>query len=86
MFRKSLTALIGMTLALGAGAGFTQTAPTVRMEAPRTSTPRRQLRGTATKRMLYGAKGVGITAAQQQRAANKARNVRRHKTHVRGRK
>lgn len=86
MFRKSLAALVGLTLAMGTGAGFTQPAPTVQINAPR-----RAVRGLfggyhGYSPMSYGRRGAGITMAQQQRAARKVRGVRRHKRHARGRK
>lgn len=83
MYRKSLAALVGLTLALGAGAGFSQPPATIQMNAPR-----RAKRGLFSSipmptsyRWSYG--GPGITMAQQQRASRKKRNQARHKRHVR---
>jgi hypothetical protein len=83
MFRNRLSILaIGAALAsVGTAAvGFTQPAPQVKVNAPRNAK-----RGLLNDVVLpqstsfWGRKGAGIGMAQQQRAAKKARNVRRHK-------
>jgi hypothetical protein len=75
---------IALAAGLGAGAGFTQPAPTVQVNAPRKA--KKRLFGGYTMEPIrawrYG--GPGITMAQQQRASRKKRNVRRHRAQVRG--
>jgi hypothetical protein len=84
MFRKSLAAIIGATLAFGAGVFPIQPTPIARAEAPRPSRRLSRSASASSSSRFYGTRGVGINMAQQQRAARKARNVQRHKSHVRG--
>lgn len=81
--RRSLAsvALMGLSLSLSAGV---QPAPVIRLEAQRSRREVKRYNVSPTSwRHTY--LNHGPTAAQIQRAAKKARNVRRHKQHVRGR-
>lgn len=84
MFRKSVALAVAMVLGTGAASGFAQPAPVVTINAPRKA--KRGLFGGLqfVAPMTYGHKGAGITMAQQQRASKRARNVKRHRAHVRG--
>lgn len=64
---------------------MTQPAPIVRAEAPQTRRETKRSGRAAATRYQFGYMNHGPTAAQIQRAAKKARNVKRHKQHVRGR-
>ncbi len=82
--RGRLAMVTALAVGLGSGAGFTQPAPTIQLNAPR-----RAKKGLFTgyyshNPMLYGTKGASITGAQQKRNSRKARNVKRHKARAKG--
>lgn len=87
MFRRGSLVLAAALAMIGAAVpGMSQPAPQVTANAPR-RTKRGLFNGLplpASSTKWYGARGAGINMAQQQRAVRKARNVRRHKSHVRG--
>lgn len=75
--------LTALSVGLGAVGGFSQPTPTVQLNAPRAA-KRGLFGGTYTSSsMAYGRKGAGINMAQQQRAARKQRNVKRHRSAAR---
>lgn len=86
MLGRIATAAIAGLIATTGVSGFTQPAPQVRVNAPKKA--KRGLFNDvpvpASSYRWYGTKGAGISMASQQRASKKARNVRRHKAHVRG--
>lgn len=85
MLRRSLAALAALTIAsISAGTGFTQPAPVVRIEESRST--RKAQRSATVRGSWYRHTYLnhGPNAAQVQRAARKARNVKRHRRHARG--
>lgn len=84
--RRSLFA--ATAAALFGSVGFAspmQPAPIVRAEAPRPRREAKRISRSSPTSFQFGYLKHGPTTAQQQRAAKKARNVKRHKQHVRGR-
>lgn len=82
---RSLAIAAAIAISSMGTAGLVQPAPQIRVNAPRNA--KRGLFNDVvlpTSGRRYGTKGAGISMAQQQRAAKKARNVRRHKAASRG--
>lgn len=80
MRHRGLGLAIACAIGLGSVAGgLVQPAPTVQMNAPRKA--KKGLFGGhySHNPMQYGSRGAGISMAQQQRAARKARNVKRNR-------